>query len=85
MMRRLVLVPLGVCALGLAVAAGDAAAQAGGGSITGQVLVRDRANGEHSLLVTVQNKGAPLEGAAILARECGDEARRRGVPADVIQ
>ena len=34
-----------------------------------------------TLLLT---KGAPLEGAAILARECGDEARRRGVPADVI-
>jgi len=26
----------------------------------------------------------PLEGAAILARECGDEAKRRGVGADVI-
>jgi len=35
-----------------------------------------------TLLLT---KGAPLEGAAILARECGDEARRRGVPADVIE
>jgi len=35
-----------------------------------------------TLLLT---KGAPLEGASILARECGDEARRRGVPADVIE
>ena len=35
-----------------------------------------------TLLLT---KGVPLEGAAILARECGDEARRRGVPADVIE
>jgi hydrogenase maturation factor len=34
-----------------------------------------------TLLLT---KGAPLEGAAILARERGDEARRRGVAADVI-
>lgn len=35
-----------------------------------------------TLLLT---KGAPLEGAAILARECADEARRRGVSADVIE
>ena len=34
-----------------------------------------------ALLLT---KGVPLEGAAILARERGDEAARRGVPADVI-
>src|SRR5262245_30442329 len=30
-------------------------------------------------------KGVPLEGAAILARERGDEARRRGVPEDVVE
>ena len=35
-----------------------------------------------TLLLT---KGAPLEGAAILARERGDEARRRGVPAEVVE
>ncbi len=35
-----------------------------------------------ALLLT---KGVPLEGAAILARERGDDAARRGVPADVIE
>src|SRR5262245_33278454 len=35
-----------------------------------------------ALLLT---KGAPLEGAAILARERADEARQRGVPAGVIE
>ncbi len=34
-----------------------------------------------ALLLT---KGVPIEGAAIIARERGDEARRRGVPADVV-
>jgi hydrogenase maturation factor len=29
-------------------------------------------------------KGVPLEGASIIARERGEEARRRGVPADVV-
>jgi hydrogenase expression/formation protein HypE len=35
--------------------------------------------------VLLLTKGAPLEGAAILARERADEARRRGVPAAVIE
>src|SRR5262245_43881312 len=35
--------------------------------------------------VVLLTKGVPLEGAAILARERGDEARRRGVPADVVE
>jgi hydrogenase maturation factor len=35
--------------------------------------------------VLVLTKGVPLEGAAVLARERGDEARRRGVPAEVIE
>ncbi len=35
--------------------------------------------------VVLLTKGVPLEGTAILARECGDEARRRGVPADVVE
>src|SRR5262249_9359698 len=30
-------------------------------------------------------KGVPLEGAAIIARERGDDAVRRGVPADVVE
>jgi hydrogenase maturation factor len=34
-----------------------------------------------ALLLT---KGVPLEGAAIIARERGEEAMRRGVPADVV-
>jgi len=33
----------------------------------------------------VLTKGVPLEGAAILARERGEEALRRGVPGDVIE
>ena len=64
-MRRFVLVPLWACVLGLPLAAArDAAAQAGG-SITGQALVRERANGEQSLLVTAQNKDAPLDGVTV--------------------
>jgi hydrogenase maturation factor len=35
--------------------------------------------------VLLLTKGVPLEGAAILARERGDEARRRGVAADVVE
>ncbi len=35
--------------------------------------------------VLVLTKGVPLEGAAILARERGDEARRRGVAGEVIE
>ncbi len=35
--------------------------------------------------VLLLTKGVPLEGAAILARECEDEARRRGVPGDVLE
>ena len=35
-----------------------------------------------ALLLT---KGVPLEGAAIIARECGEEAARRGVAVDVIE
>jgi hydrogenase maturation factor len=34
--------------------------------------------------VLLLTKGVPLEGAALLARECGAEAERRGVAADVI-
>src|SRR5262249_4883000 len=34
--------------------------------------------------VLLLTKGVPLEGAAILAREHGAEAERRGVPADVV-
>jgi hydrogenase expression/formation protein HypE len=34
-----------------------------------------------TLLLT---KGVPLEGAALIARECGEEAARRGVPDEVI-
>jgi hydrogenase maturation factor len=35
--------------------------------------------------VLLLTKGVPLEGAAILARECGDDARRHGVPAELIE
>jgi hydrogenase expression/formation protein HypE len=35
--------------------------------------------------VLLLTKGVPLEGAAILAREHGREAERRGVPADVVR
>ena len=34
--------------------------------------------------VVLLTKGVPLEGAAIIARERGDEAARRGVPAEVV-
>jgi hydrogenase maturation factor len=35
--------------------------------------------------VVLLTKGVPLEGASILARERGEEARRRGVPGEVIE
>src|SRR6202008_3825403 len=35
--------------------------------------------------VVILTKGVPLEAAAILASERGEEARRRGVPDDVIE
>jgi len=34
--------------------------------------------------VLLLTKGVPIEGAAIIARERGEEAMRRGVPADVV-
>jgi hydrogenase maturation factor len=56
------------------------------GTMLGEV-VRDRlvtTGGARVGDAVLLTKGVPIEGAAIVARECGEEARRRGVPEDVI-